>query len=78
MRTKSICQCNLILVTEGKINLLVTFIQRYVTQSKLSLMSTQMLLFPDKAAYLFSLTDMTHGNSKFNVTKLISFSKLIF
>ena len=68
MRTKLICQCNLILETEGKINLLVTFVQWFVTQSKLSLIFTQMLLFPYKTAY-FWMTDTIHGNSKFYITK---------
>ena len=36
---------------EGKINLLVTFIQQFVTQSQLSLIFTKKLLFPHKAAY---------------------------
>ena len=60
MRTKLIYQCNLILETQGKINLLVTFIQWFVTQSKLSLVFTEMLLFPHKTAYFFGITDMTH------------------
>ena len=42
---------NLNLETEGKITLLVTFIQRFVTQSKLSLIFTKTLLFPHKTAY---------------------------
>ena len=55
------------LETEDKINLLVTFIQRFVTQSKLSLIFT-------KTAYYFS--DSSHDalknadNSKFHITKL--------
>ena len=62
------------LETEGKINLLVTFIQRFVTQSKLSLIFT-------KTAYYFS--DSSHDalknadNSKFHITKLNPW-KLIF
>ena len=62
------------LETEGKIYLLITFIQRFVTQSKLSLIFT-------KTAYYFS--DSSHDalknadNSKFHITKLNPW-KLIF
>ena len=45
MRAKLTCQSNLILETEGKIYLLVTFVQRFVPQSKLSLVFTEWLLF---------------------------------
>ena len=55
MRTKLICQCNLILETKGKINLLVTFIQWFVTQSQLSAIFTETLPLPHKRAYF--LTD---------------------
>ena len=41
------------LETEDKISLLVTFLQRFVTQSKLSLISTK-TLFPHKTAYFSS------------------------
>ena len=63
------------LETEGKINLLVTFIQRFVTQSKLSLIFTKTLLFPHKTAHFLNLLHDTYknvdGNSKFNITKQI-------
>ena len=54
MRTKLTCQCNLTLETECKAYLLVFFIQRFVTKSKLSLIFTETLLFPHKAAYFFN------------------------
>ena len=60
------------LETEGKISLLVTFIQRFVTQSKLSIIFTKTLYFHIKRP-IFRITHMTHTriqNSKFNVTKL--------
>ena len=61
---------------EGKISLLVTFIQRFVTQSKLSLIFTKTLLFPNKTAYFLNNSHNAYknadGNSKFNVTKLNS------
>ena len=50
MRTKLTRQCNLTLENEGKAYLLVTFIQRFVSKSKLSLIFTEMLLFPHKTA----------------------------
>ena len=50
MRTKLTRQCNLTLETEGKAYLLVTFMQRFVSKSKLSLIFTEMLLFPHKTA----------------------------
>ena len=46
------------LETVGKICLLVTFIQRFVTQSKLSLIFSKTLLFPHKTT--FQITHMTH------------------
>ena len=62
------------LETEGKVILLVTFIHRFVTQGKLSLIFTSTLLFPHKTAYILN---NSHGayknavdNSKFNITKL--------
>ena len=62
------------LETEGKISLLVTFIQRFVTQSKLSLILTTGLLFPHKAAYFSNNSHNSYknadGNSKFKLTKL--------
>ena len=80
MRTKLTCRCNLILETEGKIYFIVTFIQMFVTQSKLSLIFTETLLFSHKTAYF--LNDRhdsyknTDGNSKAYIAKLIPFSKL--
>ena len=65
---------NLNLETEGKISLRVTFIQRFVTQSKLYLIFTKTLLFPRKTAYFLKKSHKTYKNadvnSKFNVTKL--------
>ena len=62
------------LETEGKISLLVTFIQRFVTQSKLFLIFTKTLLFTHKTDYFSSNSDNSYkdvdGNSKFNITKL--------
>ena len=62
------------LETEGKISLLVTFIQRFVTQSKLSLIFTKTLLFPHKTAYFSNNSHNAYknadGNSNFNLTKL--------
>ena len=59
---------------EGKISLLVTFIQRFVTQSKLSLIFTKTLLFPHKTAYFSNNSHNVYknadDNSKFNITKL--------
>ena len=68
------------LETEGKTNLLVTFIQRFVTQSKLFLIFTKTLYFHIKQA-IFS--DNSQGtlknadNSKLHITKL-NLWKLIF
>ena len=53
------------LETEGKINLLVTFIQRFVTQSKLSLIFTKTLYFHIKHDALKNA-----DNPKFHITKL--------
>ena len=59
---------------EGKISLLVTFIQRFDTQSKLTLIFTKTILFPHKTAYFSNKSYKAYknagGNSKFNVTKL--------
>ena len=64
------------LENEGKISLLVTFIQRFVTQSKLSLMFTKTLLFTHKTTYFFNNSHDPYknedGNSKFYITKLNS------
>ena len=64
------------LETEGKINLLVTFIQRFVTQSKLSLIFTKTLYFHIKQP-IFWITHMNADDSKFHITKLIPW-KLTF
>ena len=71
---------NLILETEGKIYLLVTFIQRLVTQSKLSLIFTETLLFPYKTAYFLNdrHDSCKYADGKSDVTRLIPFSKLSF
>ena len=65
---------NLNLEIEGKISLLVVFIQRFVTQSKLSLIFTKTLLFPHKTAYFSNNSHNAYknadGNSKFNISKL--------
>ena len=67
----------LILETEGKINLLVTLIQCFLTQNKQSLILTKTLFFPHKAAYF--LNDWhesyknAYGNSKFHMSKLANF-----
>ena len=62
------------LETEGRISFVVTFIQRFVTQSKLSLIFTETLLFSQKLACfsnnLHDACQNADGNSKFNVTKL--------
>ena len=47
MRTK----INLTLKTEGRTYLLVTFLERFATQSKMSLIFTETLLFPRKIAF---------------------------
>ena len=67
--------------TEGKSNLLVTFIQRFVTQSKLSLIFTNFhAIFPHKTAYFSNNSHDPLKNahdSKFHITKLNSW-KLTF
>ena len=81
---KLTCLCNLILKIEGKNYLLITFMQRLVTHSKLSLIFTETLLFPHKTAYF--LNDRhelykyknAYGNSKSSISKLSQFSKLTF
>ena len=59
---------------EGKISLLVTFILRFVTQSKLSLIFSRALLFQDKAACFSNNSHDAYknvcGNSKLDITKL--------
>ena len=62
------------LETEVKISWLLTLIQRFVTQSKLSIIFTKTLLFPHKTAYFLSDSHNAYknadGNTKFNITKL--------
>ena len=59
---------------EGKISLLVTFIQRLVARSKVSLIFTKTLLFPHKTVYFSNSSHNTYknvvGNSKVNIIKL--------
>ena len=59
---------------EGKISLLVTFKQRFFTQSKLSLKFTKLLLFPHKTAYFSNNSHNAYKNadcsSEFNITNL--------
>ena len=66
---------NLNLETEGKISLLVTFIQRFIVQSKLSLIFTKTLLFPHKTAYFWNnLHDATNPRSKVRISSSRSLS----
>ena len=61
------------LETESKISLLVTLIQRFVTQIKLSIIFTKTLLFPHKTAYFLNKSYDMYKNadcdSKFTITK---------
>ena len=65
---------NINLEIKGKISLLVTFIHRFVTQSKLSLIFTKTQLFPHKTTYYSNNSHDAYknadGNSKFNRTNL--------
>ena len=54
MRAELNCQCNLTPETEGKAYLVVTFVQRFVTKSKLSLIFTETLLFSHKTTYFLN------------------------
>ena len=58
---------------EGKISLLVTFIQRFVTQSKMSVIFTKTLLFShETACFSSNLRDAYKNadvNSKITITK---------
>ena len=78
MSKKLTCHCNLTVETEDKAYLLVNFIQRLVTKSKLSLIFTETLLFPHKTAYLLNDRHDSYknadGSSKSYITKLILFS----
>ena len=58
---------NLNLETEGKISLLVTFIQRFVKQSKLSIVFIKTLLFPHKTAYFSNNSHDAYKNGEFKV-----------
>ena len=62
------------LETDGKISLIVTFMQWCVTQSKLSLSFTKALSFPHKKACFCNNSHNAYKNGdcnpKFNVTKL--------
>ena len=62
------------LETVGKICLPITFIQHFPTQSKLSLIFSKTLLFPNKIAYFSNNSDDANenagGNSKFNISTL--------
>ena len=49
--------------TESKISLLLTFIQWFVTQSKLSLIFTKTLLFPHKTAYFSNNSHNAYKNA---------------
>ena len=64
----------MILEIEGKISLVLTFKQRFLTQSKLSLKFTKLLLFPHKTAYFSNNSHNAYENadcnSKFNITNL--------
>ena len=61
---------NLNLEIEGKVSLLVTFIQRFVTQSKLSIIFIETLLSPHKTAY-FRITHITHTRTPMTTQILI-------
>ena len=69
---KLTCRFNLILETEGKIYLLVTFI-RFITQSKLSLIFTETLLFPYKTEYFLNdrHDSCKNADGKSDITRLI-------
>ena len=58
MITKLNFECYLNLETEGKINFLLTSIQWFFTQKKVSLILTKTLSFPQKTAYF--LTHISH------------------
>ena len=76
MTTKLACHCNLTLETECKAYLPVTFIQRFVTKSNLSLIFIETLLFSQKTAH--DSYKNADGNSTSYRTKLIPFSQLTF
>ena len=66
---------------EVKISLLVSFIQWFVTPSKLSLIFTKTLLFTHKTTHFSNNSHNAYknvdGNSKFNITKLNPAVKLL-
>ena len=67
-------QIHFFLETEGKVSLLVTFIQQFVAKSKVSLIFTKTLLFLHKTTYFlnnsYDAYNNANGNSEFNITKL--------
>ena len=77
MRVKLTCQCNLSLESEGKAYLLVTFMQRFVSKSKLCLIFTEALLIPHKAGYFLNDRHDSYEHED-GITKLIPFSQLTF
>ena len=72
---------NLNLESEDKISLLLTFIQRFLSEIKLFLIFGKVLLFPHKTAYISNNSQDPKMNAecnlKFNITKLNS-RKLTF
>ena len=58
------------LESEDKMSLLVTFIQRFVIQSKLSQIFTKTLLLPHKTTY-FRVPYMTHTRMQMAAQSLI-------
>ena len=58
------------LETEGKINLLVTFILRFLIRTKLSLSSTKCYVFPHKTANFSNNSHDAYKNTEFHGTKL--------
>ena len=75
MRRKLIYKFNLILETEGKINLLVTTMASYTKQAVPNF--TKMLFFPHKIAYCLNDGHDSYkkGNSKFSSLLKIHFLK---
>ena len=62
------------LETAGKVSLPVTFVQQFVTKSKVSLIFIKTLLFLHKTTHFsnnsYDVYKNANGNSKFNITKL--------
>ena len=71
MITKLNFECYLNLETEGKINFLLTSIQWFFTQKKVSLILTKTLSFPQKNSLFFD-SRKSHKNANGN-SKLIPF-----